>query len=164
MSCCDKSKRTERKNNSPTIDNLNKKSWPLGKPSTTNESRRYGHFHLTPTHVSQCIPNICYLFDTSNIFSSKIWHKKRVNCDTTDFATKQRKLRHNWFWWCWRWATGGGDFDGGGGGRVWLWWCFGAPLLVVPPPPTTKITVIWGTFWHQPENVDTCTACGAGDK
>ena len=43
------------------------------------------------------------------------------------------------------------------------------------PPPTPplyhhqscgggKITLIWGIFWHQPENVDTCTACGACDK
>ena len=43
---------------------------------------------------------------------------------------------------------------------------------VVPPPPLyhhqsgdgSKITVIWGIFWHQPGNFDTCTAGGAGDK
>ena len=28
----------------------------------------------------------------------------------------------------------------------------------------SKITVIWGIFWHQPGNFDTCTAGGAGDK
>ena len=28
----------------------------------------------------------------------------------------------------------------------------------------SKITVIWGFFWYQPGNFDTCTAGGAGDK
>ena len=28
----------------------------------------------------------------------------------------------------------------------------------------SKITVIWGIFWHQPGYFDTCTAGGAGDK
>ena len=45
-------------------------------------------------------------------------------------------------------------------------------VVVVPPPPlchhqsggSGKIPIIWGIFWHQPGNFDTCTACGACDK
>ena len=44
-------------------------------------------------------------------FQLKIWHQKRVNCTTTDFATKQRIMKYlltkseiqvnSWWWWWW---------------------------------------------------------------
>ena len=33
-------------------------------------------------------------FATGTILRSRIWHQKRVNCDTTDFAAKQRKWNY----------------------------------------------------------------------
>ena len=57
-----------------------------------------------------------------------------------------------WFWWQWCWC-----WKSGGAGVVVV-------VVVPPPPPPPPPLLFEDFFWHQPENFDTCTAGGAGDK
>ena len=47
------------------------------------------HIILTPARI-----HICHFFATGTISRSRIWHQKRINCDTTNFATNHRNINY----------------------------------------------------------------------
>ena len=66
---------------------------------------------------------------SGTISSSKIWQKKRINRDTSDFATKQRKLYY---------CNGGGG-DGIPVELITWWWCDGGGVVVGVVLELTKV-------------------------